>query len=268
MTPVSQENLKAAAENFRGDDFPQLAVQATDPLPEACKEAQHAIKVATDSMRSALRWARTLNTMERVIDGKAPNGKWTPGAQDGLRAALLFASAGLDSSLKRLARYSLPLLVDSDSNVTAALENFAHKKIASGPGKSIDAKELVNLLMTQGRNPREIMIENWIRDLESSSAQSADRVHEFALALGVKDSSLLKRIRPSNKATKTLLENSFRERNLISHELDVVHPKEQLRAARERIQKYRKKNDIQEYCYEALEVTQLIVNDVASRLPK
>lgn len=258
---ISKKDAEAALSRFEFKDL-------TDPDPRAwtdLPEVQVAIDAAQSSAESAIAMAYTMNTLRKTAEGKEVRGKFTSEAVDCLRSALLFSGAGLDTALKRLAAESLPLLVTSDEVVSKKLREFAETQIADDAG-GVRAKDLVRVLLGEGTSPRDVMVRRWVYALESNSAQSADRVTEFASALGVVESNLRKRI-ASTKARSSLLETAFNARNEIAHELDVTRPAEAARQKLESIRRYRNVDDIVAWCCELLDVTQCLVNDVVRRIP-
>ena len=67
-------------------------------------------------------------------------------------------------------------------------------------------------------------------------------------------------------AKSSKLEEAFSARNEIAHELDVTDPEAETRKRLERIRRPRSVTSVRAYVVEMLDVTQLIINDVASRL--
>ncbi|MDI9898082.1 hypothetical protein QM797_25450 [Rhodococcus sp. IEGM 1381] len=254
------------ARQFLDEEIPSPSVLPLSEMPSECTEASNALTAATTSARSALRWAKMINAMEKAAEGKAPQGRMTASAQDGLRAALLFSGAGVDSSLKRLVANSLPSLVSFDPHSSEKLQSFAEANVTGSNGQ-VDPSALVRLLLNKGSSPRDMVVSEWIRSLTAASAQSAERVQELAGAMGVIDPQLRKRISPNkNQQSWTLLERAFRARNQIAHELDVTKPVAEKRGRFEPILEYRQLAKVQDLCFECLEVAQLIINDVALRL--
>lgn len=240
----------------------------TEPITEAeelLPEVQNAIRAARESADSAIGTANVINRLYKTAEGKKFNGSWVSPAVDSLRSALLFASGGLDTSLKRLVKHSLKKLAVQDESVDEQFRKWAEQRVGDAQTGAVQAKELVQILLSHGVTPRDSLISTWIYTLTDGSAQSAARVSELAQALGVTDSAIRKRT--AHKA-KTILHDAFTARNQIAHELDVVDPDAETRKPLEKIRRYRKQSDITEWCCELLDVTQLITNDVAYRLAK
>lgn len=210
--------------------------------------------------------ADVINRLIRTADGKALAGRRVLEAVDSLRAALLFASAGLDTSLKRLVRHSIHDLVELDANVDTQFQKWATQRMSNGDGGIVDTKTLVQILLARGRTPRDSLLSSWIYQLTDASAQSAERVTELAQALGVTEKNLRKRISPTASKEPSVLQEAFTARNEIAHEMDITDPDAETRKPLESISRYRKLDDISNWCVELLDVTQLITNDVAVRL--
>jgi hypothetical protein len=232
-------------------------------LSPHCREAQNTLRAAIESAGSALWVGAVINRMLKVSAGKQVKGIWATPAQDSLRAAVLFAGAGLDRALKRLAQDTLPHLIVFDQEVNAKLKVFAERSITQGG--SVDPRQLVAILLQEGTSPRDIMVKSWSTALASSSAQSADRVEELVAALGVTTKDLRRRVAPTKNRSSDL-EKAFIARNEIAHELDVTQPAAETRQKLERIRQGRSATDMRGHVVEMLRITQWIINDVASRL--
>lgn len=261
---------EGAARRFVTDALsgPDPLAGIAEPSPEAVQrlpEVQNAIRAARESAGSAIAMAILINRLLKVSDGKSLQGLWVAEAVDSLRAALLFASGGLDTSLKRLVKHALPDLAARDSAVDKQFQKWAESKVGDDETGAVQAKQLVQILLTAGVSPRDSLMTNWVYALTDGSAQSADRVRDLAQALGVTDAALRKRTDPAAK-TPTPLQEAFKARNEIAHELDVTDPEAEVRKPLEKIRRYRPQTTIKEWCVELLDVTQLITNDVARRL--
>lgn len=266
-TPLSAGQLQRAAQDLlTSGSFPPIGSSITpsvvDQVPQ-CREALNVLRAAVQSADSALVYVQVINRMSKMADGKEVKGTWATPAQDSLRAAILFAGAGLDRALKRLAEDTLVHLVNFDDLANKRLHDFSEQEISVGT--AIDPKSLVALLLGQGTTPREILVNRWIYSLGSASAQSASRVREFASALGVVDKDIRKRIEPTDDK-RSKLEKAFTARNEIAHELDVKEPEAAIRERLERIRRSRSLGDAQTHVIEMLDVTQIIINDVGERL--
>lgn len=242
----------------------------TDKLVESkadrssvCREAQNTLRSAVESADSAIVIGTAMNRILKVAEGKEVKGTWATAAQDSLRASVLFAGAGLDRALKRLAEDALPLLVGFDDEVNKKFQTFAERAITDSG--SVDPKQLVTLLLGQGASPRDTLVQRWTYELGGASAQSAERVAEFAGALGITDKDIRKRMN-STPTKNSALEKAFSARNDIAHELDVTKPEATVRQRLERIRRQRSARDVRAHVIEMLDLTQQMINDVAVRL--
>ena len=105
---------------------------------------------------------------------------------DLLRAAVVFAGAGLDATLKQLIRDTLPLLLERNKQAHEKFETFAANRLLSGD--TVDAKMLARYMTSY--EPRRRLIEDYIYELTGSSLQSAEEVQQVAGALGINDRQL------------------------------------------------------------------------------
>lgn len=267
MPPLTSTQLEEAANDFwdnaAGTPLTDEIAPSEAERSRHCREAQNTLRAAVESADSAIITATLINRLSKVKDGKAVRGGWATPAQDSLRASVLFAGAGLDRSLKRLAEDALSLLIGFDEEVNKKFATYAQDAITDAG--SVDPKQLVALLVGRGESPRDTLARSWVYRLGSASAQSAERVSEFAGALGVVEKNLRKRVAPtSNKSSD--LEAAFSARNEIAHELDVTDPEAETRRRLERIRRPRSVTSMRKHVLEMLQVTQLIINDVALRL--
>ena len=260
-------DLKTAAKEFQasataGPLADSLTASQSD-RSALCREAQNTLRAAIASTDSAFVTGAIINRILKASVGKDARGAWAYPAQDSLRAGLLFAGAGLDRALKRLAEDAIPALVAVDGGVNSKFQSFAQDAITDG--ESVDPKRLVTLLLGTGDSPRDTLVKSWVYRLGASSAQSAERVSELASAMGVTEAALRKRIAATVGKTSKL-EKAFSARNEIAHELDVTDPEAETRKKLERIRRARNVKDVRGHATEMLEVTQLLINDVANRL--
>lgn len=263
----TDEQRLVLAREFLAVDHPSLQEQLPPgyvDLPAQCIEAQNALSAAADSAENALRTGAVINRLTKVSNGKRVLGVWPVRAQDNLRAAILFAGAGLDRALKSLIEDVLGRLIEIDDIASKKFEAWAQDAISSEQG--VDAEELVKILLSAGKTPREVLASRYVVELTRGSAQSAQRVSELAGALGVATEEVRRRCEPTKKGTrKKELEMAFDARNAISHELDIRAPKKSAREPMEQIRSPRRAEECRDHVLELLTVGQLILNDVAHR---
>lgn len=263
---LDEASMQSAARVFLNVDQPPLDGQlpASVELPSQCQEAQNALSSAITSAENALHTGAVINRLTKVSNGRRVLGVWPVRAQDNLRAALLFAGAGLDKALKSLVEDALPRIIDVDDEARGKFESWAQDAISNDAG--VDPEQLVRILLSRGETPRDILTLRYVTELCRGSAQSSSRVDELASALGVTAADIRTRVAPTKKGKpKKAIEKAFDARNEIAHELDVKAPKASAREPMERIRQPRRAEEVKSHVVELLEVGQLIINDVATR---
>ena len=200
-------------------------------------------------MDGLLQTLETLRGIRKEAQGDI-RGRMPENEADLLRAAVVFAGAGLDATLKQLIRDTLPLLLDCNEQAHDKFETFAANRLRTGD--TADAKVLARYLTSS--DPRGRLIEDYIHELTGSSLQSDKEVQLAAGALGINDGQLRKRIKG--------LEELFSIRNEISHELDLQRPEKQ----GDRSRRTRGMGPTIKQCHEGFEVGQLIINEVCTLL--
>ena len=175
---------------------------------ECLADAELILEHAESSLKA---FRNAFDTLKRQRGAK--RGMTTDEEQDVLRAAVVFAAAGLDAVAKQLIRDALPGLLEKDPKVQAGLETFVARRIRGdddGEGY-VGAKFLARLLTAQSQRGQ--VIEEYIRELTGSSLQSPDELLRTAAALGVDPAAA----GIERKALKPI----FDVRNKIIHELDI-----------------------------------------------
>lgn len=223
-------------------------------LSPACGEpgtetAQRFLASAYDSVQAVLTNLDAIREQRRDAGGDI-RGRLTANEEDLLRAAVVFTGAGLDSTLKRLIRDTLPRLLERSQSAHDKFEEFAARRL--GTGDIADAKRVARYLTSN--SPRQRLIEDYVYDLTGSSLQSAEEVAKTAAALGIDEKPLRKKIID--------LKPLFVARNQISHELDLRAPERQ----GERARRARSMRPTMDLCHEGLEVGQLMINAVGASL--
>jgi hypothetical protein len=142
-----------------------------------------------------------------------PRGVTPDDEQDLLRAMLVMAAAGLDSTVKQLIRDALPALVERNPSVRDGLEKFASRNIRGdpeGPEPSLVGARFLGRVLA-AKSPQAQVIEEYIRDLTGTSLQSAEELAKAASALGLSKA----------KIDVARFKEIFGIRNKIIHELDI-----------------------------------------------
>ncbi len=152
--------------------------------------------------------------------------------QDLLRAILLFSASGLDAVVKRLVKDTYHLILQKDEKeylesggqigggVYTQFESFVESKIKKKElfDKenqrdliNVNSKFLAQILSTS--NTHEYLVRSMKEDLTSSSLQSFEQLAKVAGALEIASRELIR--------NKQELEEAFRVRNCIVHEMDI-----------------------------------------------
>lgn len=261
---------ETAAELLSVRDSHTLSVEEIDgaqssPIIAETAQAQQFLWSAQLAVESLIGTAYLSRDLARDAAGKTRMGVMSVKEQELLRAALVFASAGVDASLKRLVHDSLMSLVRVDIAVEQRLAAFAASHLANG-AVAVDAAALVRVLMADGATPREVLVSAWADDLTAGSLQSVEKVDEICGALGVTRREVRQRTSPKNR--ESVLRKSFEARNQIIHELDlpahVRRPSDKDATLGERRRRYA--GQVEEQAVELLSIAQLMIDDVAIRV--
>lgn len=188
-----------------------------------------------------------------------PIGRLTDAEEDQLRAAIIFAGAGLDSSLKQLLRDATWDVIHVDAAAERKLSDFTVRFLSAGePG--VSPKRLARILLAEGPVlPRETIVEEYVYDLTGDSLQSVDQVSSTCGALGIAKSTLRKRLKAGSD-----LDKMFRARNQITHELDLRRGSKSGPGVRTK--QTRTIKDAKNWSGEALSVAQEMIHCVAEKL--
>ncbi|HSH61653.1 MAG TPA: hypothetical protein VK988_18790 [Acidimicrobiales bacterium] len=208
----------------------------------ATEKAQRFLGSAYDAVNGVL------TSLDTVCEARGrTRGRLTSNEEDLLRAAIVFAGAGLDATVKQLLRHALPVLLDSGNpQATEKFETFAVGRV----GADAEPRHLARYLTAV--NPRSALIEDYVYALTGSSLQSAEEMSNAAGALGVAERGLRRDI-------NGLREPFFKARNKVAHELDLSHPER----PGDRSRAGRGTGETVTMCHEALDVTQRLINEVS-----
>jgi len=160
---------------------------------------------------------RTIDSADSFFDAfkgvrkvRGATGTPTDHEQDLLRAALLFAAAGLDAMVKQLIRDALGDVQRSDMGAQQQFAEYVQQRLSrTAP---VDVKMLVQALMAD--QPREHMRDELIRELTANSLQSKDQVLRVAAYFAIGAQEITKEL--------TKLKTVFDARNQIAHEMDIL----------------------------------------------
>lgn len=182
-------------------------------------------KMILEHSRNSVSSFREAFDQLRSTRGATHGGSTTHGEQDLLRAMLVFAGAGLDSSLKQIIRDSFRTLARNDDKIRKKIEVFIEKRLRSKD--SIDEIEYHKNMLSKillSEDPRDFIIEYYIDHLTGSSLQSTQQLLSIVAALNINSDMI--------RDNKNDLDKLFDVRNKIIHELDVkfkARPREKKR---------------------------------------
>ncbi|HEX9775105.1 MAG TPA: hypothetical protein VGB83_05960 [Actinomycetota bacterium] len=192
--------------------MPSVSIRKFEPPEADCAETSKARTILKHAHDAAEGFIDSFSAVRR--DRGAGQGTTRDEEQDLLRASVVFAAAGLDSTLKQLIRDGLPRLVQVDEDVRNGLETFIARQLRGEPGDGEAAagrRFLAKILAAPSRLDE--LIEQYILDLTGSSLQSADELAKASVALGLKVAEI--------GIDKSGLKPIFDIRNQIIHELDI-----------------------------------------------
>lgn len=185
----------------------------------------------------------------KALSGKGPQGRPLPHDVDMLRAAIVFAAAGLDATLKQLIRDALPQVATIDEGARERFRSFVETYIGSSDAV-IDRKALSRVL-TSPKPTVTFLLDAYVDHLTGDSLQSAEQVGRVCTALGLLDESLRKRIKRGGT-----LDTMFQARHQIVHEFDLPKP----------LPGSRTQKQINLWVEEALSIAQEVINQVSDLL--
>ena len=176
------------------------------PNAPAADAARNAFTILCSAHAAA---SSFLDIFEGTSQTRQAKGTPTDEEQDLLRAMLVFAGAGLDSMIKQLVRDALSLTIDRSKGAEENLKAFISRRLARQD--TLDPSFLSSVLAS--RDPRDVLVSALIDDLVSQSLQSKEQVLRAASYFDIPSATLA----PDLK----MLEDIFRSRNEIVHEMDV-----------------------------------------------
>ena len=163
---------------------------------------------------------------------------------------LVFAGAGLDSSVKQAAEDCLPVLALHSGETREELEKFSVRRLR-GLGEAESANRfLVKLLMQP--SAEDAFIKEFVEDLTRGSLQSTSELHKMCEIFGIASSDMAKQIQT--------LAPVFEARNMIIHEMDMDF------SVTNRNRRSRRREPMVAWTNNLLEVAERIVDDVDARI--
>ncbi len=144
-----------------------------------------------------------------VRKARHAKGTATDHEQDLLRAAFVFAAAGLDSMVKQLVRDALRLVIAREKGAQAQFADYIRSRLKSD---QLDFRFLAEVLAAE--NLADQLRSELVTELTGSSLQSKDQLLRVAAYFAI----------PAREITKDpdILKAVFDERNQIAHEMDIL----------------------------------------------
>lgn len=151
-----------------------------------------------------------VDAFNKVRAARNAKGAATDHEQDLMRAALIFAAAGLDSLVKQLVRDTLQTVILKDTGAHAQFVGFVQSRLKRSD--ELDLRFIAEALASD--KPTRQLQQQLVSELTSGSLQSKDQLLRVASYFAI----------PANELTEDLtrLQGIFKIRNEIAHEMDIL----------------------------------------------
>ncbi len=226
------------------NDFPPL-IPTIVGLESPLNRSQRYLASAYDSVASLLEETYPALRAQRT----GSRGRLTHAEQDVFRAAVVFAGAGVDTVFKEAMRGCIAIQIEQSQGAREKYLDFVTRAIQDGPG--VGPRQMANLLIQS--DPGSALKSAYIDQLTGSSLQSVTQVTNAMSARGLQEERNL------YKEAKSL-NDLFRARNEITHELDMTPASASGRGARSR--RERSSASYIEMCHGALDFAQRVLNSL------
>jgi len=224
-------------------------------LPRSGSDIVKGARIALDHMKS----------IEAVLEESFRNkkngrqGTSSDQEQDLLRAKLVMTSAGLDAVFKHLCYTAIPYLASAgNTDVQKTLEEFMKSLLLEIPNAKIGSTKLKSLTKAiLSKDPMEPLVEQYVQQEFDGSLQSREALCKAARLLGIGVEHIV-----DSKSKAQLLDEIFKARNNIIHELD-LDP-----SGTKRKRNQRRVIDITKYCNTLYAIAKTSVDLVESKVDK
>jgi hypothetical protein len=227
-----------------GNNLPRLTPTNVGP-GSRLNRSQRYLASAYDSVASLLEETYPALRAQRT----GSRGRRTHAEQDVFRAAVVFAGAGVDTVFKEAMRGCIAIQIERSDGAREKYLDFVTRSIQEGQG--VGPRQLANLLIQS--DPSAALKAAYVEQLTGSSLQSVSQVTNAMSALGLGDERNL------YKEARTL-NDLFRARNQIAHELDMTPASAGGRGARTR--RERSSASYIAMCHGALDFAQGVLNSL------
>ncbi|MFJ4075958.1 hypothetical protein [Curtobacterium sp. NPDC089991] len=197
------------------------------------------------------------NLIEKVypaVKGAPRRGRLTDPEQDVFRSAVVFAGAGVDTTLKQALRDAAPLQASFSKEGRAQFQRWVTGYIQQS--NAVDAKKVSALLIAEPNPARELQ-RLYIEQLTDHSLQSQDQVKATLVALGLEGSKALFR-------DSSVVNPLFKARNEIAHAMDMTD--HAARGVGDRTRNDRKIETYVNICHAGLDYCQRVLNALQTSL--
>ncbi|MEU0698149.1 hypothetical protein ABZ349_29810 [Streptomyces niveus] len=172
-------------------------------------------------------------------------------AQDLLRAAIVFTSAGLDAAVQALIEHAVPMLITQPGTARAKYETFVEEQ-ARAP--KVEDGFLAAL---RSQDPRLELLHLYVQSKTKASFQGSSDLRDRARAsLGITDQQI-------HRSRFTSLDTFFTARNDVAHRLDMDNV---AKADAAPPRKQRAQEEVRLMCDEALLLVRDLVEEAAVNL--
>lgn len=213
--------------------------------------AQTRLNGALSTVNNVFLTMNLSRAVDRSVKKKELRGRLSQTQLDILRAAIVFAGAGLDAALKKLIADTVREIAVNHERARRKLLDFIDTHLASAVSP-VNRRSLAEILIDD-QGPKEALLHRYERALTGDSLQAVDQVRTVCGALAVADRAIHERLKEGST-----LDEMFKARNDVVHQLDLT----------DNGPKPRKLEDVRRYAEEALSVTQEIINAVGRGLRK
>jgi hypothetical protein len=174
------------------------------PLNNSLLSAHSVLERANDATEAFI------SAFATVRKARNAKGTATDHEQDLMRAALVFAAAGLDSLVKQLIRDTLQTVITKNKGAHAQFTEYVQGRLRRPDGQ--DLRFLAEAIVAD--RPFEHLQRQLVSDLTGSSLQSKDQLLRAAAYFAI----------PADEISKDLgkLQIVFHARNQIAHEMDIL----------------------------------------------
>ena len=177
------------------------------PEPPERSELLGAFYILSRACEAADSFVSAYATVRRTRNAKGPA---TDHEQDLMRAALVFAAAGLDSCVKQLVRDTLRIVIAQEEGARRQFTRYVQSKLRRTDGQ--DLRFLAEAIAAD--KPTLYIQDQLVAELTRSSLQSKDQILRVAAYFAIEPAEI--------SSDLGRLHEIFQVRNQIAHEMDIL----------------------------------------------